>query len=365
MKLAYISYSYLSSGQANCVHVMKMCQAFSKLGHDVTLFVPNDNVPIDNGDIYNHFGVNKCFKIKKIPTYFFIGRSHVFSFMCRFYIKNFDLIYSRSVLACACVVSKKTKFVFESHIPVWKISFAEVLAFKYIKRSPEFMKLVVISGVLKDMYLSNNYIEKEKILVAHDGADEARKVKLELPWKGRGGALQVGYVGHLFPGRGVEIVFSIAERFPNADFHIVGGTEKDLSFWKSKNKLNNVYLYGYVAPSHTDFYRDKCDILLMPYQINLTIANSKINTVEWMSPLKMFEYMSAKKAIISSDLPVIREVLNDSNSMLVPPNNVDKWSKAISDLYNKNLRTKISNKAYEDFISNYTWLTRASNVSSI
>ena len=42
--------------------------------------------------------------------------------------------------------------------------------------------------------------------------------------------------------------------------------------------------------------------------------------------------MSHKKAIISSDLPVLREVLNNKNSILVECDNIDQWNAAINKL---------------------------------
>lgn len=38
MKIAYLSSSEIPSRSASSVHVMKMCQAFARNGHDVTLF---------------------------------------------------------------------------------------------------------------------------------------------------------------------------------------------------------------------------------------------------------------------------------------------------------------------------------------
>ena len=48
--------------------------------------------------------------------------------------------------------------------------------------------------------------------------------------------------------------------------------------------------------------------------------------------MKMFEYMAAERAIITSDLPVIREVLNESNAVFCPPDEVDAWKTAIEGL---------------------------------
>ena len=77
-----------------------------------------------------------------------------------------------------------------------------------------------------------------------------------------------------------------------------------------------------------------------------------------MSPLKIFEYMSHKKPIVASDLPVIREVLNKSNSILVKSDDIKLWINSIEKLKDLKNRESISNQALSDFY-NYSWKNRA------
>lgn len=66
-----------------------------------------------------------------------------------------------------------------------------------------------------------------------------------------------------------------------------------------------------------------------------------------------------KKAIVCSDLPVLREVLNESNSILVDCDNIEEWKAAINILEDSTVRNKLSLNAYDDFIKYYTWNNRA------
>ena len=68
--------------------------------------------------------------------------------------------------------------------------------------------------------------------------------------------------------------------------------------------------------------------------------------------------MSHKKPIIASDLPVIREVLNERNSILVKHDDIELWISSIKKLKNFDYRETISNKSLSDF-SEYTWKNRA------
>jgi glycosyltransferase involved in cell wall biosynthesis len=83
-----------------------------------------------------------------------------------------------------------------------------------------------------------------------------------------------------------------------------------------------------------------------------------------MSPLKVFEYMAAGKAIICSDLPVIREVLdNGRNAKLCPPEDVDEWERALVFLYsNSEIRKEIADNAKSDFNQHYSWQIRAKKI---
>ena len=109
------------------------------------------------------------------------------------------------------------------------------------------------------------------------------------------------------------------------------------------------------------------EVLLMPYQRTVSIGLESVDTVKWMSPMKMFEYMSAAVPIISSDLPVLREVLVDlHNCILVEPDNIDEWSNALKKLSNSpELNKKLSSNSYKDYLTEYTWNIRAQRMLAL
>jgi glycosyltransferase involved in cell wall biosynthesis len=53
---------------------------------------------------------------------------------------------------------------------------------------------------------------------------------------------------------------------------------------------------------------------------------------EWASPMKVFEYLASGRAILASDLPVLREVLSEDNSVLAPPEDAAAWNQALRSL---------------------------------
>ena len=75
--------------------------------------------------------------------------------------------------------------------------------------------------------------------------------------------------------------------------------------------------------------------------------------------MKMFEYMACRRTILSSDLPVIREVLNERNAMLLSPEDPDAWAAALQTcLDDPDTSQLLAEQARQD-VQQYTWLERA------
>ena len=94
----------------------------------------------------------------------------------------------------------------------------------------------------------------------------------------------------------------------------------------------------------------------------MIVSDGRVETSRYMSPLKIFEYMSSKRPIVCSNHGVLREVLNDDNAILVEPDSATAWIEAVGKLRDKRLRDKIAQKAYRDFVDHYTWKARANMV---
>ena len=108
-------------------------------------------------------------------------------------------------------------------------------------------------------------------------------------------------------------------------------------------------------------YQAACDILLMPYQHKVS-ASSGGDIVKFLSPMKLFEYLACGRAILSSDLPVLREVLNSQNAILLPADDSAAWVAAIRELKaNPEKRAALAAQAQAD-ASDYSWEARAEQI---
>jgi len=128
--------------------------------------------------------------------------------------------------------------------------------------------------------------------------------------------------------------------------------------------LKNVTLTGFIPNAELPQYQAACNILLMPYQRSVA-ASSGGNIARYLSPMKLFEYMACGRAIISSDLPVLEEILNHENAVLLPPDDLTAWVSAIQDLNaNPEKRVQLGVQAQLD-AQQYSWNARAQNIISV
>src|SRR5262249_21759917 len=82
------------------------------------------------------------------------------------------------------------------------------------------------------------------------------------------------------------------------------------------------------------------------------------------SPLKLFEYMAAGRAIVASDLPGWRDVVKDGESaLLVPPGGSGALAHAIRPLRDgPALRRAVADRARKRVFTTHTWEVRARTI---
>ena len=92
---------------------------------------------------------------------------------------------------------------------------------------------------------------------------------------------------------------------------------------------------------------------------------SAIST-RFTSPLKLFEYLAAGRAIVASDLPSIREILhNEADALLVPPGDASALAGAIRRLLDDPaLAARLARAAFEA-APQYSWDRRAEKLETL
>lgn len=379
MKLAYISPSVLPSRSANSIHVVQQCEALAQAGAEVTLFAKRERRDADglHGAVTAAYGVSLAgVELRTLHTPWARANNitiaaHACGALLR---ERFDGVLSRNLFASfllACL--SRTPLIIEVHqiekgFRAWMQRVA--------CRRPG-VKIVVISEQLgADLRRRVGALES-RVHVLHDAAPETPAQPTEpdrqswrealLPDPVERARFVCGYVGHLYPGRGIEIIEALARRCPDILFLVIGGNAGDVAEKQRNNALANLRFLGHVP--HTDARRamSSVDLLLMPYQEKVSIGLDGHDTGRWMSPMKMFEYMSSGTAFVASDLPVLREVLRDGdNCVLLAPENVEAWRASLLALRaDPERRRELARRAYEDFRDNHTWRRRAQRIIAL
>ena len=366
MNIVYLSTSYVPARRASSVQVMKMCSAMARLGHHITLLTKFTPERLEGGvaDDFAYYGVDAKFDIVKLQRPRWKGGGVLYLYQMAWLLQrqrnNIDLVFSRSLLGAYIATWLRLPVLFEAHdAPQARI---ERYFFKQLTASSWLIRLVTNSRALLNILREQGLVSQSTdTCIAHNGADV---FALEYPQKEEKTFTSVGYIGSLYRGRGIEIIEELARRMPTCRFQVVGGTEKDLSEWKQRDLPDNFFLHGFVEPGDLPKYYARFDVLLMPYQKEVMVASGRRDTSQWMCPLKMFEYMAASKPIISSDLPVLHEVLtHEYNALMVNPDDVTAWQSAIERVQrDKRLAHHIGQQARQDVEEKYTWDARAQKV---
>jgi len=369
MKIAYLSQSLIPSTMANTIHVMKMCKAFSEQGCKLVLLVPKVSKQEEyDYDSFEFYGVARSFALVRVDKIPLISRSISYGIKCYrdlFRIQP-DIVISRSPLGSLSAVYAGFPIVYEFHQPISDFGIRHVVLFRQLIKNRFFLGLVVVTKALKDWYIKHFQIPQEKVLVAADGADlplSSYDLHEDIDLSGISEAgHHVAYVGALYEGKGMEIVVPLAHNCPDVNFHIIGGRVQDIEHWKAKVAgIKNIFFHGFYPHAQVFSIMKKMDVLLAPNLTSVKGSDGITDIGKWTSPLKLFEYMAAKKPILASNIEVLREVLvHEKNSILCDPDDNEAWQAGLRRLLSdRELADQLTFKAFADLTEKYTWSKRA------
>jgi glycosyltransferase involved in cell wall biosynthesis len=159
--------------------------------------------------------------------------------------------------------------------------------------------------------------------------------------------------------KGISDILKALQKVPGVVFVAAGGSEKDIERYATQAKVlgvaDRVILRGSTTQKELAVYQKAADVLLMPFP-------DTPHYRKHMSPVKMFEYMVAKRPIIASDLPTIREVLNEQNAFIVEPGNSDAITNSLQYMATEGgSGEERAQKAYTD-VQDFSWKARTEKV---
>jgi glycosyltransferase involved in cell wall biosynthesis len=365
MKIACISTSQVPSSTANSIQLMKVCHAlaaYSATANQVCLWIPGQS-PTPWEKLADHYGLAQPFELRWLPSQPVMRR---YDFALRAVQQarawGAGLVYTWLLPAAVLALQFHLPVVLELHdLPTG--SFGPRL-FRYFMAHSGKKRLLVITHALA----SRLGVEGDHgVQVAPNGVDldgytglpDAPEARRQL---GLAENLTAVYTGHLYAGRGIDLLAGLAGALSSINFLWVGGRPEEVAAWKEKLAglgIRNVLLTGFIENRRLPLYQAAGDVLLMPYERAIA-GSSGGNSAEICSPMKMFDYLACGRAILTSDLPVIHEVLNGANACFCPPEDLPAWTKAAADLLQDAHRRQLLGAQARRDAAQYAWQARAS-----
>lgn len=368
-KLVYISQGNVPSKWAHSMQAMKMAEALAPCAHEFAFLTQAHWSAMfrPRFDYEGWYGISRRFRIKRLYT-----RTAPFDHMfegvrypafderaARYAARVGAAVYTRSPYAGRRASELGTPTIIETHMETDHVEFAHVFS---AMEQDAFLGLVTITPEKAARYVAAG-VPEDRLMIWPDAVSlrrfhEVRERKglrrsLGLPDDRRVAV----FCGNLYGDRGIEDILSSARVITDTLFVIVGGWEKDVAQCRAKaESLENVRFTGFVKNAQVPGYLCAADVLLMP--------NSKrLKTAEWMSPMKMFEYMAAGRPIVASDHAVLRAVLKDGeNSVLIPPDDPEAMTDALLRIEkDTEFAESLGKNALRD-VEPYSWENRARDI---
>jgi glycosyltransferase involved in cell wall biosynthesis len=194
--------------------------------------------------------------------------------------------------------------------------------------NPRVVRWVFVSDRLREIMSAELPLEEARCVVAHNGVAldlftggpdrvEARRA-LGLPERPT-----VVHSGHMYAGRGVDLLLDVASKEPGLTLVLVGGAAEDVAAVRAEvdiRELGNVVVAGHRPVTELPLFLAAADVLVMSYTSATVTSDRRTKSIDFASPMKAFEYLAAGRPIVATRFPALSEVLvDDRNAILVEP----------------------------------------------
>ena len=364
MKICYLANTAVPSTTASAIQIIKMCESFSKLKHEVLLITSNAS----DKKVFDFYGVKSKFQIKKLKKYnkFPLGlKYYLFSISSIIKSLNFkpDVYITRNFFTSFLLTILRKKNILELHHGIE----VESRIVRFITKNLNFfnykclLKLVAITNSVKQYYQKKFSIRANKIIVAPSGSSIENKFFNNILQNKK--KLSIGYFGSLYKSRGVELILKLS-KIDRENKYFIFGNLKNYKNIKNKFYSQNLSLNDYLPYKSVPKNILKMDVLLMPYQEKIVAAGNVGNIIDFTSPLKLFDYMACGKIIISSQVKVLQEILSEKKNVIFIKNfnNAYAWKKEIQRIKFLNDKRYIISQNNFKMSKNYKLKERAKKI---
>ncbi len=370
-QLIYIANARMPTEKAHGIQIAHMCEALGRT-MSVTLVLPERANTIQE-DLCSFYQIERTFSVRLIRCIDLLEQKWVpkrlaywleaitFSIHVAKYIRSLpshSLLYTRDLFSLV-LVSPRRPVVYEIHsLPKKHTRFFGWLLQKTAR-------IVAISHGLERELVARGY-PADRIVVAPDAVDvqdftvdttqQSCRKKIHLP-EGKKIAM---YTGHLYAWKGVATVLEAARALPEVLFVFVGGTDDDRQTFSAAAASDaNVLVLGHRPHHQIKWYLRSADVLLLPNS-----AKEKISS-HYTSPMKLFEYMAAGRPVLASDLPSLREILDETLATFFTPDNTTSFIQQMRYILSHSDEVGAKAIRARDVVHKYSWHARADRITAV
>jgi glycosyltransferase involved in cell wall biosynthesis len=350
MRIAYVTHTRFPTEKAHGYQVAQVCHAMATLEHEVTLVTPTVGAaPAQSPFVF--YGLPESFRIVRLHHFDALASSLVpgvlaFAVSMVFYrsaLRSFfdaflvDLLYVRSPVLLPALFPTRIPIILELH------TLPRFFRGRFLRMASRCRLVVCLTRAMRDELLSWG-IDPRRTIVEGDGVDidrfhnltETRLAKEQ--WKLPEDRVVVGYVGSLVTRdvleKGVaELIDAVAllrERGRLVFCWIVGGPGSWLGTYQRRADDqglvgSDIRFQGTIPVRRVPSAIAACDICVYPAP-----KSTHPYFLRDTSPLKLFEYLAARKPIVCADLPPIRDVVDESFVHFCTPGDSQSLAAAIA-----------------------------------
>jgi len=350
--------------KAHGLQIAKMCEAYTKLGHDIELIVPYRRNSITE-TVHAYYGLTADFPVRTVS----IPDTILFSKWLPRVAYWIQAVFFLGALTLGSRISKDTLIMTRSSDVAWWYTlrgYSVLCEVHEWSRSRAWFSVFLLKKV---KYLVTNSKGLAEEIMAHglhtfvapNGVDlEALKPMMSREEMRKqhnieNDAFVCMYIGALEDWKGYMTLLEASKNLKDVVTVIVGG--KDDHIEELQKAYPNVHFLGTKPYREIGNYQGMADLLVIPNDPKFTEAQ------KYTSPIKLFAHLAGGVPIVVTDLPTIRDIVSEEEVFFFD-GSADSLVSSINLVKNGHANIAERLEHAKEKVSIYSWEKRASNIVS-